>query len=48
MFALILNDIDATLIILNGEMKKYVEDLLGRPVSSVIDESDQTEEDSWR
>lgn len=47
-FALILNDIDATLIILNGEMKKYVEDLLGRPVSSVIDESDQTEEDSWR
>ena len=47
-FALILNDIDATLIILNGEMKKYVEDLLGRPVSSVIDESEQTEEDSWR
>ena len=47
-FALILNDIDATLIILNGEMKKYVEDLLGRPVSSTIDESDQTEEDSWR
>lgn len=47
-FALILNDIDATLIILNGEMKKYVEDLLGRPVSSVIDGSNQTEEDSWR
>lgn len=48
-FALILNDIDATLIILNGEMKKYVEDLLGRPVSSVTDEFDPAkEEDSWR
>lgn len=48
-FALILNDIDATLIILNGEMKKHVEDLLGRPVSSITDEFDPIkEEDSWR
>ena len=28
-FGMMLNDVDATLVILNGEMKKYVEELLG-------------------